>query len=78
MADTRITITKDGPLKLEVDGSLEIVDDEGHPVSHREGRALFLCRCGGSENKPFCDGTHSKIGFAGAKAAVKAAKEGEG
>lgn len=78
MADTRITITKDGPLKLEVDGSLEIVDHEGDPVSHRKGRALFLCRCGGSENKPFCDGTHSKIGFAGAQAAVKAAKEGEG
>lgn len=78
MADTRITVTENGPLKLEVEGSLEIVDHEGNPVPHREGRALYLCRCGGSKNKPFCDGTHSKIGFAGAEAAVKAVEEGGG
>ncbi|MEJ2318533.1 MAG: CDGSH iron-sulfur domain-containing protein [Gemmatimonadales bacterium] len=44
-------------------------------VSGAEGRATFaLCRCGASRNKPFCDGTHSKIGFAAAERAVEEAE----
>ena len=38
-------------------------DGESTPVD----RAAFLCRCGGSANKPFCDGTHTRNGFSGAK-----------
>ncbi|KAB1197845.1 MULTISPECIES: CDGSH iron-sulfur domain-containing protein [Haloferax] len=51
--------THDGPLHVE--GAFEIVgQDDGS--SYHAGDA-WLCRCGGSQNKPFCDNTHVKIGF---------------
>ncbi len=71
MSDVKITIVPDGPLKVE--GPIDLQDSDGNPVPTREGKAAYLCRCGGSKNKPFCDGTHSRIGFAGAEAAVRAA-----
>ncbi len=75
MTEVRVSVQTDGPLKVE--GAIELVDAEGTAIPTREGKAVYLCRCGGSKNKPFCDGTHSKIGFAGAEAAVRAAS-GEG
>lgn len=48
-----------GPVK--VSGPLEVVAGSGHPV-RRTGTA-FLCRCGQSGSKPYCDGTHRKTGF---------------
>jgi CDGSH-type Zn-finger protein/uncharacterized Fe-S cluster protein YjdI len=50
---------RDGP--LQVTGNLEITSGTGRIVSRVT--AARLCRCGGSSNKPFCDGTHSRIGF---------------
>lgn len=70
MSDVKLTVTQNGPVK--VDGSFKLLDDQGAPIATREGKAIFLCRCGGSTRKPFCDGTHSRIGFLGAEAAVAA------
>ena len=67
---TRITIRNNGPYLVE--GEFELVDAEGNSV---EIRKKALCRCGGSTTKPFCDGTHSKIGFQGASAAVSDAEK---
>ncbi|HUA87991.1 MAG TPA: CDGSH iron-sulfur domain-containing protein, partial [Steroidobacteraceae bacterium] len=49
----------DGPLKLR--GNLEIISGTGRVVARVT--SANLCRCGGSASKPFCDGTHARIGF---------------
>ncbi len=69
----KITITDNGPYKVEGAGGLELVAADGTPVA-LGGDTVYLCRCGGSTNKPFCDGTHSAIGFEGAIAAVEGAE----
>jgi len=72
MAVVKITVRKNGPYRVEApEGSIEIVDADGNQYNITGKPAFSLCRCGGSINKPFCDGTHSKIGFAAAEAAVK-------
>lgn len=48
-----------GPVIVE--GNLEICSGTGRTIAR--GKKTALCRCGGSKNKPYCDGTHSKIGF---------------
>jgi CDGSH-type Zn-finger protein len=55
-----ITPRPNGPLKCA--GPLNISAADGRI---RESHDVFLCRCGGSATKPFCDGTHKKIGFVG-------------
>ncbi|MGI8731639.1 MAG: CDGSH iron-sulfur domain-containing protein [Solirubrobacteraceae bacterium] len=70
--EVTVLIIDNGPLK--VSGGVTLVDDAtGQTVPGSERDPMMLCRCGGSKNKPFCDGTHSKIGFQGAMAAVEAA-----
>ena len=51
--------TPNGP--LVVSGSLEVISGTGRTI--RKATELYLCRCGGSANKPYCDGTHTRIGF---------------
>ncbi len=53
-----VEVLADGPLK--VCGDLSLVGGGGE---HEAGKEIYLCRCGASENKPFCDGAHSKMGF---------------
>jgi CDGSH-type Zn-finger protein len=63
-----------------VEGPVRLLDADGNEYD-LSGKARFsLCRCGGSTNKPFCDGTHSKIGFEAAERAVAEveAKKAEG
>ena len=81
MAEVTITVRPNGPYRVEAaEGSLELKDSNGSPydlsTKVKEGKLAFsLCRCGASVNKPFCDGTHSKIGFQAAEAAVKKEEE---
>jgi CDGSH-type Zn-finger protein len=60
MAEVRIKTLKDGP--YEVKGAVQLVDAKRADFALHED-PIYLCRCGHSANKPFCDGTHSKIGF---------------
>jgi CDGSH-type Zn-finger protein len=66
-----IKIRDNGPYVVE--GDFTLVDASGNDVPILK---KALCRCGGSTTKPFCDGTHSKIGFQGANAAVAEADPG--
>ena len=67
----RIETIKNGPYIVK--GEVELIDADGNkfPVEKR----MALCRCGASTEKPFCDGTHSKIGFQAAEKAVPESKE---
>jgi len=72
MATVKITIRPNGPYRVEApECSIELVDVNGTKYDLTGKPAFSLCRCGGSVNKPFCDGTHSKIGFQAAELAVK-------
>lgn len=76
MAEIKITVRRNGPFRVEApEGSVELVDADGTPYDLTGKPRFSLCRCGGSVNKPFCDGTHSSIGFQGAESAVKAADQ---
>ena len=69
-----ITVRNNGSLFISGDqmSGVRLVDHEGKEISTEGRKALSLCRCGASTKKPFCDGTHSKIGFQGAIAAQQA------
>lgn len=75
MAEGEVTITvrPNGPLRIE--GPIKLVDSDGKLLDLTGKPAVSLCRCGASTNKPFCDGTHSKIGFQAAAAAVPESRE---
>jgi CDGSH-type Zn-finger protein len=71
MPEVTIEIIRNGP--LIVNGPVELKDADGKSYPAKERMAL--CRCGGSTTKPFCDGTHSTIGFQGAETAVRESAE---
>ncbi len=56
MATTKLTIKSNGAIKVE--GDFEIVDPQGNVYRLGGRETVALCRCGLSQNKPFCDGAH--------------------
>jgi len=60
MADVKIQALRNGPLIVQ--GSVEVLDSSGQPMAPPKP-TVALCRCGQSNNKPFCDGTHGKVSF---------------
>ena len=64
---TTIKVRKNGPYLIQGD-AVTLVDWNGAPYQIPT-RPFVLCRCGASSTKPFCDGTHSRIGFQAAEAA---------
>jgi CDGSH-type Zn-finger protein len=65
MSSVSIRLRDDGPLVVQ--GPITIVDADGNQFSLPTDKpAIALCRCGHSGNRPFCDGSHKKCGFAAA------------
>jgi CDGSH-type Zn-finger protein len=71
MTQVEIKARENGPYLLS--GPLVLIDTDGNE-SQVEGTMVALCRCGGSQKKPFCDGTHKKINFEAAGATVRQAQ----
>jgi CDGSH-type Zn-finger protein len=61
MPPTKVTVQTDGSIRIE--GDFEILDPTGAPFGLAGRTVISLCRCGQSQNKPFCDGSHKRIGF---------------
>jgi CDGSH-type Zn-finger protein len=58
---TKIAVRTNGPLRIE--GDFHIEDHTGASYDLAGRTVISLCRCGHSQNKPFCDGSHGRIGF---------------
>ena len=59
-----VEITRDGPYRIT--GGIELIDADGKPMPRNAGASLehyALCRCGHSQNKPYCSGMHWYVGF---------------
>ena len=71
-----IKVRENGPYAIDVTtGDFVLVDHNDQPIPIpplKPGKTnVVLCRCGASVKKPFCDGTHSRMGFSAAEAAVQ-------
>jgi len=71
-----IKVRENGPYAIDVtSGDFVLVDHNDQPIPIpplKPGKtSVTLCRCGASVKKPFCDGTHSRVGFKGAEQAAQ-------
>ena len=58
----KITALPNGPIRVESE-DLQILDGQGNAFGLAGRTVISLCRCGQSANKPFCDGSHARVGF---------------
>jgi len=61
MSSTTIVCLNNGPLRISGDFVIKDAQEGEFDLSGRD--AISLCRCGNSNNKPFCDGSHNRVGF---------------
>lgn len=61
MAECEIICRNNGPYRIS--GNFVLTDADGNAFDLSGRESISLCRCGQSENKPFCDGTHARVGF---------------
>jgi CDGSH-type Zn-finger protein len=61
MSATKVSCFSNGPIRIE--GEFEILDPTGAQFGLAGRTVISLCRCGHSANKPFCDGSHGRMGF---------------
>ncbi len=60
MVPLTITVKRTGPYRIALEDAerVRIIDADGNELTPESGKAIVLCRCGGSQTKPFCDGAH--------------------
>jgi 3-phenylpropionate/trans-cinnamate dioxygenase ferredoxin subunit len=68
-----IKVRQNGPYLVDGD-DVTLIDWNGNTYTPTR-RPFALCRCGASVTKPFCDGTHSRVGFQAAEAAVAGSED---
>jgi CDGSH-type Zn-finger protein len=72
MTNVEIKVRHNGPYRVK--GPITLIDADGNEYDlepKTKNGTIALCRCGGSTTKPFCDGTHSEVGFTAAERAVR-------
>jgi CDGSH-type Zn-finger protein len=70
MSELKITVRRNGPYRLEgLEGDISLLDEAGNRYGLGGRTVVSLCRCGHSQNKPFCDGSHNRVGFEAESAA---------
>ena len=65
MSEVKVVVRDNGPFL--VSGPITVEDAEGNQFDLGGKETIALCRCGASENRPFCDGTHNRCGFESAE-----------
>ena len=59
--EAKVNVRNHGPLRIE--GDFKLYDADGSAFDLGGRTAISLCRCGHSQDKPFCDGSHKRVGF---------------